>query len=248
MRRFGFTLLLCALVQIVTPAPARANWILDWIDELSGPGPFYGPSFEWRLICFSVPDPANRDAVETTDESRQAGARVLQFFGPGCFFKQVPVTHQRRASINLKFGLLKAKKNNLAYALPEADRDVKLTTLVPSISWRAARSVEFQFGAGVFWFSGPQFESFHRVVLQPVQADVKPLAAINHFRGADPVWWDELLSLRGGLVIVPRGFDASDFGAVPGTFRVSRDTLKTAAIFVDLESIVMHLRRADKRR
>jgi hypothetical protein len=248
MRRFVFTLVLCVLVHLATPATARANWILDWIDELSGPGPFYGPSFEWRLICFSEPDPANRDAVETADESKQAAARVLQFFGPGCFFKQVPVTHQRRASINLKLGLLKAKRNDLVYALPEADKDVKLTTLMPSVSWRAARSVEFQFGGGVFWFSGPSFASFHRIVLQPVQADVKPLAAINHFRGADPVWWDELLSLRGGVVIVPRGFDARDFGAVPGTFRVSRDTLKSAAIFVDLESLVMHLRRAEKRR
>jgi hypothetical protein len=245
MRRVAIILLTCTLGQMLAPAAAQA-WILDWIDELSGPGPFRGMSFEWRLVCFSEPDPAQRDAVEETDEVRLGTARALQFLGPGCFFKQVPVTHRRRASINLKMGLLEAKRNDLSYALPEADRDVKLTTLLPSVSWRPTRSLELTVGGGVFWFSGPQFASFHRVVLEPLRADVKPLAAINQARGADPVWWDELVSLRGGFLIVPRGFDARDFGAIPGTFRVSRDTLKSAAIFLDLDSLVMHLRRAER--
>ena len=76
--------------------------------------------------------------------------------------------------------------------------------------------------------------------------DRKPLAAINQLRGADAVWWDELVSVRAGITIVPRGFDATDFGAIPGTFQVSRDTLNTAAVFLDLESLVMKLRRAPK--
>jgi hypothetical protein len=121
-----------------------------------------------------------------------------------------------------------------------------MTTLIPSVAWRPTRSIETAFGIGVMWLSGPSFESFTRVYVQPIQVDVKPLAAINQLRGADAVWWDELLSLRAGLAIVPRGFDATDFGAIPGTFRVSRDTLNTAAVFIDLESLVMKLRRAPK--
>jgi hypothetical protein len=244
MRRLCVTLAVCVFIQWAMPTPAHA-WIWELLEELSGPGPFHGPAFEWRLVCFSEPDPARKDLEETTDEGKLAAARVLQIFGPGCFFKQVPIQNQRRASINLKLGLLKAKKNDLQYTR-DRDKDVKLTTLLPNIAWRPTRFFETSMGVGVFWFSGPSFESFHRIFIQPVQADLKPLAAINSARGADAVWWDELLSLRAGLVIVPRGFDATDFGAIPGTFRTSRETLKSAAVFIDLDSVVRRLRTADK--
>ena len=245
MRRLCITLTLCLLVQAATP-PAAHAWLWEYFEELSGPGPFTGWAFEWRVVCFSEPDPANRDAVETNDESRLAAAKLAQFFGPGCFFKQVPVQNRRTASINLKFGFLDAKENNLQYRSDRISRDVKMTTLTPSVAWRPIRSVETSFGVGVMWFSGPSFDSFTRVHIQPIQVDLKPLAAINQLRGADAVWWDELLSVRAGITIVPRGFDATDFGAIPGTFQVSRDTLNTSAVFLDLESLVMKLRRAPK--
>lgn len=247
MRRLCITLILCLLAQAAAPRAADA-WVWEFLEELSGPGPFTGWAFEWRVVCFSEPDPANRDAVETDDESARAAAKFLQVFGPGCFFKQVPVQNRRTASFNVKFGLLDAKENNLQYRNDRLDRDVKLTTLMPSFAWRPVRSVETQFGIGMMWFSGPSFDSFTRVVVQPIQVDVKPLAAINQLRGADAVWWDELLSVRAGITIVPRGFDATDFGAIPGTFRVSRDTLNTAAVFLDLESLVMKLRREPRRK
>ena len=245
MRRLCITLTLCLLVQAATPPLAHA-WLWEYFEELSGPGPFTGFSFEWRLVCFSEPDPANSDAVETDDEAKRAAAKLVQFFGPGCFFKQVPVQNRRTASINVKFGFLDAKDNDLQYRSDRISRDVKMTTLTPSVAWRPVRSFETAFGIGVMYFSGPSFESFTRVFVQPIQVDLKPLAAINQLRGADAVWWDELVSVRAGITLVPRGFDATDFGAIPGTFRVSRDTLNTAAVFLDLESLVMKLRRAPK--
>jgi hypothetical protein len=244
MRRLRFTLILCVLVQCFTPAPAHA-WFWEYLEELSGPGPFRGPAFEWRLVCFSEPDPSRANVEETTDENRLAAARVVQFFGPGCFFKQVPLQNQRRASINLKFGMLSAKENHLEYT-GTPDRDVKLTTLLPNFAWRPTRFFETSMGVGVYWFSGPSFQSFHRLVIQPIQADLKPLAAINSARGAEAVWWDELISLRAGVIIVPQGFDAADFGAIPGTFRTSRESLKNAAVFLDLDSLVRKMRTADR--
>ena len=197
MRRLCITLTLCLLVQAAAP-PAAHAWLWEYFEEMSGPGPFTGWAFEWRLVCFSEPDPANRDAVETDDESKRAAAKLLQFFGPGCFFKQVPVQNRRTASINLKFGFLDAKENDLHYRSDRISRDVKMTTLTPSVAWRPTRSVETSFGVGVMWFSGPAFDSFTRVYVQPIQVDLKPLAAINQLRGADAVWWDELLSRPGG--------------------------------------------------
>jgi hypothetical protein len=243
MRRLRFTLTLCALALAIGPSHANAQ-LLEWLDELSGPGYFFGYAFEWRLVCFSEPDPMFKGAQPTTDEHRLAAARYLAFLGSGCFFKQVPVDHRRILSINLKFALLDAKDNDLQYEfVSEADRDVKLTTLLPTVSWRPVRSVEAAFGVGVYWFSGPAFESFHRLFVQPIQVDLKPLALINDLRQADSAWWDELFAVRASVNIVPRGFDATDFGAIPGTFRVSRDTLPSVALFIDLESVVMHLRR-----
>jgi len=242
MRRILLSLTLCLLASAAAPAPAHA-WLWELIDGLSGPGPFNGVAFEWRLVCFSEPDPALAHVEETRDESKRAAARFLQILGPGCFFQQVPVKNQRRASINLKFGLLKTNKNNITYAR-DVDTSITLTTLTPTIAWRPTRSVETSFGVGMLQFSGPAFESFRRLYLQPIQVDVKPFALINQARHAKPVWWDELISVRAGVIVVPGGFDAEDFGGVPGTFHVSRDTIPTAAVFLDLDAAVRKLSQA----
>jgi hypothetical protein len=42
--------MLCALVQLGAPVPAEA-WF-GWLDHLSGPGPFKGAEFDFRLMCF----------------------------------------------------------------------------------------------------------------------------------------------------------------------------------------------------
>ena len=65
--------------------PAAHAWLWEYFEELSGPGPFTGWAFEWRVVCFSEPDPDHRDDVETDDESKPAAAKLAQFFGPGCF-------------------------------------------------------------------------------------------------------------------------------------------------------------------
>jgi hypothetical protein len=50
MRRV-IVIALCVLAFVITlPAPAHAWWY--WLDELSGPGPFTGPQFDFRIACF----------------------------------------------------------------------------------------------------------------------------------------------------------------------------------------------------
>ena len=49
MRTFKATLLFLAVFFLVTPAPAQA-WF-GWLDDLSGPGPFWGEQYEVRVAC-----------------------------------------------------------------------------------------------------------------------------------------------------------------------------------------------------
>jgi hypothetical protein len=50
MRSFKVSVVLSALLLIMTPQPAHA-WF-GWLDYLSGPGPFSGEEYELRLWCF----------------------------------------------------------------------------------------------------------------------------------------------------------------------------------------------------
>jgi ABC-type sugar transport system substrate-binding protein len=49
MRTFKATLFL-AVFLLIGPAPAQA-WF-GWLDDLSGPGPFWGQQYEVRIACF----------------------------------------------------------------------------------------------------------------------------------------------------------------------------------------------------
>src|SRR6267142_1035934 len=53
-RALGFV----AICLVLAPAPAQAWW--GWLDDLSGPGRFRGPLFEFRIICFGPESEAKR--------------------------------------------------------------------------------------------------------------------------------------------------------------------------------------------
>jgi len=55
MRSFERSVVLCALILALTPAPAQA-WF-EWLDYLSGPGPFYGYKIDVRVWCSGAPAP-----------------------------------------------------------------------------------------------------------------------------------------------------------------------------------------------
>ena len=220
-------LALCVLCSLSAPATSQAG-IIEWIDNLSGPGPFWGVSFEWRLVCVSAEDKA----------SKEGGTRnvPLGVIAPGCVLKQVPKEHHRVASLNLQFGLFwdKGDDNQLKYADPSFHEDVKITTVEPSFWLRPYRAVELGSGVGVAWFGGPGFDSFTRVYLKPIQLDVKPIALLHkNGRYGDK---DETVAVRVGMTIFPAGFESKDFGALPG-FKVDRDILFNWGIVFDLDPL-----------
>jgi hypothetical protein len=248
MRRFVLVRLACLFVFLSLPVPAHALF-WHWLDELSGPGTFNGYEIEVRLVCFS--EPAKQGAEEIKARKRLA-AGVVGVIPPGCVFTRVPLENVRRASINLAMSYMYANHTHLEYADKNANHFVHLLTLRPRVWMRPARSVEVGAGVGFYRFTGPGFEPVWRTVLEPFLVDVKPLALVRdalRLGHRDDVTdypdsqWDLIISFRAGFVYSPKGFDAQDFGAIPGTFHTKRELLPTASVLLDLDPIARWMRR-----
>lgn len=85
LRPWWATALLCAVLQLGAPMPAQA-WF-GWLDHLSGPGPFKGAEFDFRLMCFvDVPHwteaAAASQAAFTILDQRQAARGTWERSNP----------------------------------------------------------------------------------------------------------------------------------------------------------------------
>jgi hypothetical protein len=248
MRRIWLKLAFCSLLFFFSSPGTADAQIWRFIYELSGPGPFNGLEWEWRVFCLSEPD---RDSQTPAAADRGDGlSRALQILGPGCLFHPVPLNEVRRASFNVSFGVLNARHNDLRYTnlfpagiLPPS-RDVKLTTLEPTFWWRPLKTVEVGTGAGFLWFSGEAFDWFQRGFLEPFRLDVRPVALIGDVTGRGHAEWTEAFSFRASLVITPAGFRAENFGAIPGTFQTAREVLPSFSVYFDIEPIARQIRKA----
>lgn len=226
MRRFFVTMMFAACFHLLIPTPAHAFW--RWIDEWSGPGPFNGVGITWRLVC--VPDKDGGllwdDPSGTTVSERKKAIGAL--VGSGCV--QPLKVRTPRASLNVEAAWFTSHSNHLQYA-SGGDHSVQLLLVEPTVSIHLDPDLkrdflELGFGAGVMVTSGNGFQSFKRVIIEPVRWDVRPFAFAGKAGSA--------IGIRAALLMVPRGFDATDFGAIPGSFHVSRDIVPTLGISVDV--------------
>jgi hypothetical protein len=205
----------CVVVQLAAPAPAHAWW--EWLDQLSGPGPFIGWDFQWRVYCI----PEDRaGAVDLSLQSINSPGRekLARIFGAGCLFDR---TANPKGSVNFAFGQVYSVRNELQYA-PGTDKPhVTMTKFEPSLSMFADSSkvIEITSGLGVVVIHGSGFDTVSHFYWTPVRA------TINVGNG---------VGVRMGFVIMPKGFDAVDFGALPGTFHTDKEVLGTASVSVDL--------------
>jgi hypothetical protein len=103
--RSWLTILICLAVQLAAPAPAHA-WI-GWLDRLSGPGPFWGGEFDFRIVCFvdtiqwEEAAGASQAALSFTNrrpDARKALVSVLAFDGG----TETPVT-KLEDTVNLDY-------------------------------------------------------------------------------------------------------------------------------------------------
>jgi hypothetical protein len=61
-RRWAVVGMLCAVVQLASPM--RAYALFEWLDHLSGPGPFQGIEFQFKMLCV-MDQPSREKALES---------------------------------------------------------------------------------------------------------------------------------------------------------------------------------------
>jgi hypothetical protein len=145
------------------------------------------------------------------------------FFGAGCVSQ--PDTNPV-GSLNLRMAYLWSLHNNLTYAEPEFKKDGPQVRLFqPELSFTVfvdqRKSVELGSAMGVStaFVDKPGVSPFSRFYWRPLLLTVSPVSLL---RLNTPKGWRALI-LTSSIVIMPQELNATDFGAVPGTFHTGRD-------------------------
>ena len=205
---------LAFLMAMTSAQDAYAVW--GWLEKLSGPGHFRGVVLPIPLWCSS---------------SREWGGGLCRGIQ----------TREDFFMVSLVLSNLDSTKNDLTYGPEIADEDKKVDLKSWSLvlSKRLHPSVDIGVGAGVSRFSGALFPTFHRVSLDLPRIGFRPLA-IKYSGKADTLSTKErilreLVQLNVGFVLFPTGFDAQDFGAVPGSYSVSSEWLWQASISIGIQ-------------
>lgn len=236
MTRCASCVVLLVMISLGAPSPALAAIDWYWLDSLSGPS-FRGPTFEWRFVCFKDAAPGDKGAQAEVAALHKRTALVplgmAGSIGPTCAYQR---GERRKGSIQLGFGLLSAP----AEPRFANNEEVKLTVIQPSISWQVVEGVpvELGFGAGMRWFSSKGFESFHRMTLEPLRVDFRPLdwGASDRY----VPWLRAAIVLRFGVVVFPQGFEALAFQDTAGV-REPRETKKYLGVALDAEPLLRRL-------
>lgn len=154
------TIVLCAL--LFAPADARA-WGIEWLDHLSGPGPFVGFKIDARALCWlGGGGPGADDGVAT-----MANPACLR---DGRRENAVNVADELQAYISLEAAWLSSAQNQMFPALRFDPRtEVDLFAFRPAVMFRAFSWVDAGLAVGINRFSGPALldESFTWVSVQP---------------------------------------------------------------------------------
>jgi len=225
----AFILIVFAFV-CVSARPAEAQGVfIEWLERLSGPGPSKGIGVHVTFRCFGV---------RTTE---RGAADDVAAAGTPRFFTDLGCARSARTRFRVAFGVQASwasGDNNLDYdaSVPADEREtVKMSTYVGTVDVGVHPGVEVGVGAGFVRFSDLPVDSFTRVTVQPVRVIWKPLVT---FEGGGNLYRREALQLRFIATMFPGGFDAEDFGAIPGTFESRKEIQGSFSILVDLLALV----------
>jgi hypothetical protein len=245
MRRIVGLFLCGLLLQCMVPSAAHAWW--EFIEELSGPGRFYGWDIQLRVFC-------KTDEIPRKDNERDQDKEIrTRNFVPGtigiltstCRPEEIKTTtdgtvqFKQRLAIDLGMRFL-ASDNDERFAKGER---ISLTMFHPSISMALLSKFDnwdilsLGFGGGAYWFSSREFDSFNGVFLEPARLEIHA-----PFNWRKETWSAAIPRVRVGYLVFPAGFNTALFAAtadVPP--RITRDWVYNLAVDFDLSPLLRKL-------
>lgn len=198
-----------------------------WLERLSGPGPFDGQRYDFRLVCFYGDSPTERISDHSwlwfDRNSRQEGV------GNSCWSDSAP---NLRMYVMLEADWFESQENNLQFDSSSDRAEVELVSVKPALMVRLHPTLDVGAGFGLNWFSGDAFDSFFRTSMQPLRVIWTPFAAFNP-RNA------RLRFLRIPLEanVIEGRFTSADFGA-PGRFSARNELLWSSGFIIDIWTLV----------
>jgi hypothetical protein len=230
----GLLALACGLVP-ARPADAQAGFI-RWLEKLSGPGPFYGAGFELYGLCYGV---EKNSSIQADPPPEEAFKRSRDWFWDVNCGKAA--RNRQRLTVGVQFSKLWGD-NNLQYdetAVPEDQRDtVGATIFLGTADLGVARALDVGAGLGFIHFTNTPPGGFSRVLLEPLRVTWKPLTMRRASASAEDLYRREWLQFRVVMTVIPGGFDAEDFGAIPGSYTSGTEVQTNLYIIVNATNLL----------
>ena len=227
---------------LLMPLPAQAG-IWRYIEELSGPGPFFGATVEFRALCWQNEEvyagAAARDQPEPEGRSHIAGRSLAALVGlkTQCLRNAQAGTYPH-ISLNFESGYLQAKPANNPILYDDGQpRRVHLVPIEAIVYWQPVLGLEVGVGAGMFVFS-TSAGSFVAPVIEPMRVDIRPFDAFLPKRKDRMTGFGwrvaRSITFRQSFVMFPREMDAADFGGGAGnTFSERGEIIKSFEFVID---------------
>jgi hypothetical protein len=243
MRRIC-TLVGSAIVLLAVPAPSYAWW--EFLEEFSGPRKFYGWDIQMRVFCLvdtveaqTVTRDGRTRTVKVVQKTERQVPSAIGVLVSACKVERSPdhgkTHHARRMSVDLGARFLHSEDPRFA----NGER-IDFTTLEPSISinlfsrWPSRDFLDYGFGAGAYWFSSTEFQSFNGAFLEPVRFEFHTTTVMKQ-----KAWASLVPSVRVAWLNFPAGFETASWAAGPGIApRIRSDWVFNLGIFFDLEPLL----------
>jgi len=246
-RRVAAGVLAMLLLAGVNNAEAQRGGWRAWLDKLSGPGEFRnGVEAYIQIGCYGVPRAKGEKPPQISDGNLTLD-RSLGGIDIGCRDKwnyiDGPKTGQHIDLWIVAFGLEAGKStaahNPLKYeGITTGDGPkVTLVTLVPTVDFVPNEWLEVGAGTGLGWFTTAGLSTTTKWLIQPLRVSVKPVALLmsgskSRSRAAG------FLQVNFNLTSFPGGFDAGDFGAIPGSWQVGTEVLRSFSLVLDFGALL----------
>jgi hypothetical protein len=211
---------LIALVALFATWPLGAyaqSDVIDWLNQLSGPGPFHDKAkgFDLNVWCypFKAASCYSNDGIDVIDNSGKSDAKWILTVGTS---------------------FASTGSQPLFKDDPTDVRDVLERTISTMVMYRANRVVDAGLGARFIRFSSDEGASFSfwRVGLVPARLRVTPFGLLNVTSGRAS-YVRRLIHLEVEAIWLHEGFSGADFNNTKTKFSVGNEYQTQLGFLVD---------------